>query len=44
MKKGDFIKIDYVGRVSLTGEIFDLTIEDIAKKEGIFDEKRKYVQ
>lgn len=42
MKKGDFIKIDYVGRVSLTGEIFDLTIEDIAKKEGIFDEKRKY--
>lgn len=34
MKKGDFIRINYIGRTA-SGEIFDLTYEDIAKKEGI---------
>lgn len=42
MKNGDFLLIEYVGRVSETGEIFDLTDKNIAKKEGIFDKKRKY--
>lgn len=42
MQKGDFIRIDYVGRVVETGEIFDLTIEEIAKKEKIFDPRIKY--
>lgn len=42
MQKGDFIRIDYVGRVKDTNEIFDLTIEEVAKKEGIYDEKRIY--
>jgi len=42
MKEGDFIRIDYVGRIKDTGEIFDLTIEEVAKKEGIYDEKREY--
>jgi len=42
MEKGDFIKIDFVGRVIASGEIFDLTIEEVAKKEGIFSEKHKY--
>lgn len=42
MQKGDFIRIDYVGRVKETGEIFDLTIEDIAKKEKAYDPKIKY--
>ncbi|MDH5795597.1 MAG: peptidylprolyl isomerase [Candidatus Bathyarchaeota archaeon] len=37
-KKGDFILVDYVGRVSETGEIFDTTIEDAAKNEGIYKE------
>jgi len=37
-KKGDFILVDYVGRVSETGEIFDTTIEDAAKSEGIYKE------
>ncbi|MBI4176993.1 MAG: peptidylprolyl isomerase [Candidatus Aenigmarchaeota archaeon] len=35
MKDGDFIKINYVGRVKETGEIFDLTDESAAKKEKI---------
>jgi len=42
MKKGDFVKIDFVGRVSATGEIFDLTSEEQAKKEGIYNEKQRY--
>ncbi|RLJ07415.1 MAG: peptidylprolyl isomerase [Candidatus Aenigmatarchaeota archaeon] len=42
MNQGDFIKIDYVGRVADTNEIFDLTVESIAKKENIYNEKQKY--
>ncbi len=41
MKKGDFIKINYTGKLE-SGEIFDITDESIAKKEGVFDEKMKY--
>jgi peptidylprolyl isomerase len=42
MQEGDFVEIDYVGRLKDTGEIFDLTDEALAKKENIFNEKFKY--
>jgi len=42
MKEGNFVLIDFVGRIAGTNEIFDLTHEDIAKKEGIYTEKHKY--
>ena len=42
MKEGDFVHIDYVGRLSATGEIFDLTDAELAKKEGIYSEKTRY--
>jgi FKBP-type peptidyl-prolyl cis-trans isomerase 2 len=42
LKEGDFIRIDYVGRVSGTDEIFDLTREDVAKERGIYNPKFKY--
>jgi FKBP-type peptidyl-prolyl cis-trans isomerase 2 len=42
MKQGNFIEIEYVGRVKLTNEIFDLTSEELAKKEGIFNPKHTY--
>jgi FKBP-type peptidyl-prolyl cis-trans isomerase 2 len=42
MKSGEFIYIDYIARIKDTGEIFDLTKEDLARKEGIFNEKIKY--
>lgn len=42
MKDGDFVTIDYVARIKDTGEIFDLTKEEIAKKEGIYSEKVMY--
>lgn len=41
-KKGDFILMDYIGRVSETGEVFDTTIEDVAKEEGTYKEGGLY--
>jgi peptidylprolyl isomerase/FKBP-type peptidyl-prolyl cis-trans isomerase SlyD len=42
MQHGDFVEIEYVGRVKLTNEIFDLTSEEMAKKEKIFNPKAPY--
>jgi FKBP-type peptidyl-prolyl cis-trans isomerase 2 len=42
MKKGDFVEIDFVGRIVGTDEIFDLTDEETAKKEGIYNPKHRY--
>lgn len=42
MKSGDFVAIDYVGRVKETGEIFDVTAEEIAKREKVYDEHVSY--
>ena len=41
-QKGDFILIDYVAKVKETGEIFDTTKEDIAKKERLYKEGEIY--
>ena len=41
LKENDFIEIDYVARIKDNG-IFDLTIEDIAKKNNIFNKDFKY--
>ena len=35
VKAGDFIEIDFVGKVKLTDKVFDLTLKDVAKKEGV---------
>ena len=42
MKDGDFVYIDYVGKVKDSGEIFDITNEQAARKEGVFREGFKY--
>lgn len=42
MKTGDFVLIDYVGKVKDTGEIFDLTVEETAKKEKVYNPKVSY--
>ena len=42
IEKGDFILVDYVGRVKETGEVFDTTLEDVAKSEGLYEEGRVY--
>jgi len=42
LEKGDFVLIDYVAKVKETGEVFDTTIEDIAKKERLYKEGEIY--
>ena len=41
MEKGDFVKINYTGRLE-SGEVFDVTDEETAKKEKAYNEKIKY--
>jgi len=41
-EKDDFVLIDYVAKVKETGEIFDTTIEDVAKKERLYKEGEIY--
>ncbi|MBX5327484.1 MAG: FKBP-type peptidyl-prolyl cis-trans isomerase [Candidatus Bathyarchaeia archaeon] len=41
-EKGSFILIDYVAKVKETGEVFDTTKEDIAKKEHLYKEGEIY--
>jgi peptidylprolyl isomerase len=42
MKHGDFVLMDFVGRIKLTNEIFDLTMEEVAKKEKLESKDVKY--
>lgn len=42
VKDGDFIEIEYVGKVKETNEIFDLTDEKTAKENNIYNPKVKY--
>lgn len=37
-EKGDFLLIDYVAKIGETGEVFDTTIEEVSRKEGIYQE------
>jgi len=42
LSKGDFILVNYVAKVKETGEVFDTTFEEVAKKERIFKEGEFY--
>jgi len=42
LQKGDFILIDYVAKVKETGEVFDTTFEETAKKERLYKEGEIY--
>jgi peptidylprolyl isomerase len=42
LQKGDFILLDYVAKVKETGEVFDTTVEEIAKKERLYKEGEIY--
>ncbi len=42
ISKGDFVEIDYIGRLKEDGKIFDLTSEDVAKKEGLYHAHETY--
>jgi len=40
MKVGDFVEVDYVGRMKDSGQVFDLTKEDVAKKEDVYNRRQ----
>lgn len=42
IENGDFILIDYVAKVKETSEIFDTTMEEVAKKERLYKEGEIY--
>lgn len=42
IKNGDFIEIEYTGRLKDTLEVFDTTDEVVAKSNGLFSPKMKY--
>lgn len=41
-KKGDFLLIEHTAKVKETGEIFDTTLEEVAKEERLFKEGEIY--
>jgi len=41
-EKSDLVLVDYVAKVKETGEVFDTTIEDVAKKERLYKEGEIY--
>ena len=42
IKKGDFVELEYMGRLKETNEIFDLTNAEDAKKNNVYNDKLKY--
>ena len=42
LQKGDFILINYSAKVKETNEVFDTTLEDVAKKEHLYKEGELY--
>ena len=42
MEKGDFVTIEFTGRIAHSGELFDLTSAEEAKKHNIYNPKHKY--
>lgn len=40
--ENDWVKIEYAGRLKENSKVFDTTLEDTARSEHIFDEKRIY--
>jgi peptidylprolyl isomerase len=42
LQKGDFILLDYIAKVKETGEVFDTTKEETAKKEHLYKEGEIY--
>ena len=42
IKEGDFIRLNFTGRIKESGEVFDTTVEDEAKKAGIYDNNYSY--
>ncbi len=42
VKKGDFVRVEYTGKIHDTGEIFDTTNQELARESEIYVENKKY--
>lgn len=42
IKEGDFIRLNYTGKVQETGDIFDTTIEEVAEEAGLVTENKTF--
>ena len=42
LETGDFVRINYIGKIKESGEVFDTTLEKVAKESGNYDEKIKF--
>ncbi|MBU2560193.1 peptidylprolyl isomerase [archaeon] len=42
LETGDFVRINYTGKIKESGEVFDTTLEKVAKDSEIYDEKVKF--
>jgi FKBP-type peptidyl-prolyl cis-trans isomerase 2 len=42
IKKGDFVEIEYIGKIKANDKVFDTTNEELAKKEGISNPRAIY--
>ncbi len=42
IKEGDFVEVEYTGRVSENNFVFDTTSEDVARQNKIYDQKASY--
>lgn len=42
IKDGDFIRLEFTGKIKETDEVFDTTIAEVAEEAGIFVEQKEY--
>lgn len=42
IENGDFVKLEFTGKIKDNDEVFDTTLEEIAKEADIFVEKKEY--
>ncbi len=42
VNSGDFVEFDFIGRIKTSGQIFDLSVKEVAEKEKIHDHEHKY--
>ncbi|MBI2663902.1 peptidylprolyl isomerase [Candidatus Woesearchaeota archaeon] len=42
LKEGDFVELDYTGKIAEEGAVFDTTSDEVAKQNGLHDSKATY--
>ena len=39
---GDFVRVNFTGKIKDTDDVFDTTYDEIAQEAGIFEENKTY--